>query len=148
MMEWLREAIGLPSGFTGVIQDSSSSSTLVSMLTAREKRSALAINQSGFSGKERYRIYTSTQAHSSVDKGVRIAGFGIDNLVKIEADSDFAMVPEALERAIIQDKNSGFTPLCVVSTMGSTSSTAIDPVDAIGSICQRHNCWHHVDASS
>ncbi len=147
MMEWLREAIGLPNGFTGVIQDSSSSSTLVAMLTAREKKSQYAINQAGFTGKERFRIYTSTQAHSSVDKGVRIGGFGIDNLVKIETDVNYAMVPEALKAAIIQDLENGFTPLCVVSTLGTTSSTAIDPIDLIGSICQKHGCWHHIDAS-
>ncbi len=147
MMEWLREAIGLPQGFTGVIQDSSSSSTLVAMLTAREWKSKFAINQSGYTGKEKYRVYTSTQAHSSVDKDVRIAGFGIDNLVKIDVDHAYAMVPEALEAAIRRDRENGFTPLCVVSTIGSTSSTAIDPIDAIGSICQKYGCWHHIDAS-
>jgi len=147
MMEWLRESIGLPQEFTGVIQDSSSSSTLVAMLTAREWKSKFAINQSGFTGKEKYRVYTSTQAHSSVDKDVRIAGFGIDNLVKIDVDHDYAMVPGALEAAITWDIEHGFTPLCVVSTMGSTSSTAIDPIDAIGTLCQKYGCWHHVDAS-
>jgi len=147
MMEWLRDAIDLPKGFAGVIQDSSSSSTLVAILTAREKKSNLAINQSGFTGQEKFRVYTSTQAHSSIDKGVRIAGIGIDNLVKVETDANFAMIPSALEAAIAKDKAAGYTPLCVISTMGSTSSTAIDPIDAISPICQRHGCWHHIDAS-
>lgn len=147
MMEWLRDAIGLPKGFVGVIQDSSSSSNLVAMLTAREWKSAYAINKSGFTGKERYRVYTSNQAHSSVDKDVRIAGFGIENLVKIETDGDFAMLPSALDAAISSDKAKGYTPLCVVSTLGSTSSTAMDPVDAIADICKKHGCWHHIDAS-
>ncbi len=96
MMEWLREALGLPGVFTGVIQDSSSSSTLVSLLTARERNTAYAINRQGFSGAEKFRVYTSTQAHSSVDKGVKIAGLGIENLVKIETDEAFAMIPAQL----------------------------------------------------
>ncbi len=147
MMEWLRDAIGLPKQFTGVIQDSSSSATLVALLTAREKKSGFAINQSGFTGKERFRVYASTQAHSSVDKDVRIAGFGIDNLVKIGTDKNFAMKADELEAAIVRDREQGFTPLCVVSTIGTTSSTAIDPIAAISDICARHGVWHHIDAS-
>lgn len=147
MMEWIREAIGLPGGFTGVIQDSSSSSNLVAMLTAREWKSNFAVNQSGFRGNEKYRVYTSVQAHSSVDKDVRIAGFGIDNLVKIETDKEYAMIPELLEKAIQKDMTNGFTPLCVVSTIGTTSSTANDPIEAIGKICKKYSCWHHIDAS-
>lgn len=147
MMEWIREAIGLPGGFTGVIQDSSSSSNLVAMLTAREWKSNFAVNQSGFRGNEKYRVYTSIQAHSSVDKDVRIAGFGIDNLVKIETDKEYAMIPELLEKAIQKDMTNGFTPLCVVSTIGTTSSTANDPIEAIGKICKKYSCWHHIDAS-
>lgn len=147
MMEWLRDAIGLPKTFTGVIQDSSSSATLVALLSAREWKSGYAINQSGFTGKEKFRVYTSTQAHSSVDKDVRIAGFGIDNLVKIGTDKNYAMNPAELEAAIIRDRENGFTPLCVVSTIGTTSSTAIDPIAAISDICTKHGLWHHIDAS-
>ncbi|MFN7117231.1 MAG: pyridoxal phosphate-dependent decarboxylase family protein [Saprospiraceae bacterium] len=147
MMEWLRDALGLPQSFTGVIQDSSSSATLVALLTAREARSQYQINQSGFTGTERFRVYTSTQAHSSVDKDVKIAGLGIENLIKIEVDENFAMIPEALEAKIIHDVNNGYTPLCVVSTIGTTSSTAIDPITAISNICKKYNIWHHIDAS-
>ncbi len=147
MMEWLRDAIGLPREFTGVIQDSSSSSTLVALLTAREWKTNYAINQSGYSGREKFRIYASTQAHSSVDKDVRIAGFGFENLVKIPVDREYAMRTDELEAAINHDKALGFTPLCVVSTLGSTSSTAIDPIEAISRICRKHNVWHHIDAS-
>jgi len=99
MMEWLRSMLGLPCHFTGVIQDSSSSSTLVAILSAREKKTGYRINNEGFSG-ERFRVYTSSQAHSSVDKGVKIAGIGINNLVKIDTDENFAMVPSLLEAAI------------------------------------------------
>ncbi|MDZ4714170.1 MAG: pyridoxal-dependent decarboxylase [Cytophagales bacterium] len=147
MMEWLREAIGLPSDFIGVIQDSSSSSNLVAMLTAREWKSNFEINKAGFSGKEKFRVYTSAQAHSSVDKGVRIAGFGIDNLVKIDTDADYALIPELLENAIQEDIKNGFVPLCVLSTIGTTSSTANDPIEAIAMICGKYSCWHHIDAS-
>lgn len=147
MMEWLRDALGLPADFTGVIQDSSSSSTLVSILTAREQRSDYAINRHGFSGVEKFRVYTSSQAHSSVDKAVKIAGLGIENLIKIEVDDAFAMIPEQLEAAIQEDLRQGFQPLCVVSTIGTTSSTAIDPIGNIGLICKKYGCWHHIDAS-
>lgn len=147
MMEWVRDMLGLPTNFVGVIQDSSSSSTLVSLLTAREYHSKYQINQQGFSSNKRFRIYTSAQAHSSVDKGVKIAGFGIDNLIKIEVDEDFAMKSDLLENQIKKDLEDGFAPLCVVSTIGTTSSTAIDPISAIGKICKRYNLWHHIDAS-
>lgn len=147
MMEWLRDALGLPAFFTGVIQDSSSSSTLVSILTAREQHSEYGINRGGFSGAEKFRVYTSSQAHSSVDKAVKIAGIGIENLIKIETDGAFALIPAQLEMAIQEDIRQGFKPLCVVSTIGTTSSTAIDPIGEIGLICKKYNCWHHIDAS-
>ena len=147
MMEWLRDMLGLPSNFTGVIQDSSSSSTLISLLTSREVRSKYLINKRGYDGNEKFRIYTSAQAHSSVDKGVKIAGFGIENLVKIDVDEKFALKPADLELAIKEDIAQGFVPLCVVSTIGTTSSTAVDPIRAVGEICKKYNCWHHIDAS-
>lgn len=147
MMEWLRGMLGLPQHFTGVIQDTSSSATLVAMLTARETKSSFAINQNGFTGNEKYRMYTSAQAHSSVDKGVRITGIGIQNLVKIETDEQFALVPEKLEEAIQQDIQNGYTPLCVISTIGTTSSSAVDPIKEISAICKKYKIWHHIDAS-
>ncbi len=147
MMEWLREMLGLPADFTGVIQDTASSSTLVAILTARERRTGFEINRRGFAQADRFRVYTSTQGHSSIDKDVKIAGIGIENLVKVEVDEMFAMAPSSLEEAIQQDINDGFVPLCVVSTIGTTSSTAIDPIEQIGIICRKYNLWHHVDAS-
>lgn len=147
MMEWLREGLGLPGDFTGVIQDGSSAATLVAILTARESASAFNINQKGFQGNEKFRVYTSNQAHSSVEKDVKIAGIGQANLVKINVDANYAMLPDILEAAIQLDIANGFTPLCVVSTIGTTSSTAIDPIRKIGEICQKYHCWHHIDAS-
>ncbi len=147
MMEWLAEMLGLPNTFIGVIQDSSSSSTLVSILTAREIHSGFQINQNGFDSTHKYKVYTSTQAHSSVDKGVKIAGIGIDNLEKIPVDKNFAMIPTLLEEKIKQDITNGYTPLCIISTIGTTSSTAIDPIEEINIICKKYNCFHHIDAS-
>ncbi|MGB3075348.1 MAG: pyridoxal-dependent decarboxylase [Chitinophagales bacterium] len=147
MMEWLRDMKSLPKNFTGVIQDSSSSATLVALLTARESKTNYSVNKSGFKQGQTFRIYSSSQAHSSVDKGVKIACFGIDNLVKIEVDENFAMIPEKLEAAIKEDIVNGLIPLCVVSTIGTTSSTAIDPIEQIGMICKKYQCWHHIDAS-
>lgn len=147
MMEWLRNMLGLPSEFTGVIQDSSSTSTLVALLTAREKHTGYEINRRGFFADNKFRVYTSDQAHSSVDKDVKIAGIGIENLVKIETDDHYAMIPSLLEKAVSGDLEMGYRPLSVVSTLGTTSSTAMDPLDEIGKICGKYNCWHHVDAS-
>jgi aromatic-L-amino-acid/L-tryptophan decarboxylase len=147
MMEWLRDILGLPKEFIGVIQDSSSSATLVALLSAREKKSGFTINRRGFTPDDRYRVYTSTQGHSSIDKDVKIAGIGIENLIKIDVDEVFAMKPDLLEEAIAHDLSAGYIPLAVVSTFGTTSSTAIDPVGEIGRICAKYNCWHHVDAS-
>ncbi len=147
MMEWLQDMLGLPTEFTGVIQDTASSSTLVAILTAREHRTGFEINRRGFTLADRFRVYTSTQGHSSIDKDVKIAGVGIENLVKVEVDEEYAMIPSRLEEAIQNDFNQGFVPLCVVSTIGTTSSTAVDPIEEIGRICRRYNVWHHVDAS-
>jgi aromatic-L-amino-acid decarboxylase len=146
-MEWLRDMLGLPQHFTGVIQDTASTATLVALLTAREVASDFRINQSGWQGDEKYRIYASTQAHSSIDKAVRIAGFGIDNLIKIGVDENYAMIPSQLAQAIRQDIRDGYRPLCVVSCIGTTSSTAIDPVESIATIAKLHGLWHHVDAA-
>ena len=108
----------------------------MALLTAREKHANYEINQKGFTN-QRYRVYASTHAHSSVDKDVRIAGIGLDNLVKVDVDADFAMKPDALRAAMEKDVALGYHPLCVVSTIGSTSSTAIDPVHAIDAICKQ-----------
>jgi aromatic-L-amino-acid decarboxylase len=146
MMEWLREMIGLPQGFTGVIQDTASTATLCALLTAREKLSNYHINQRGFEG-ERFVVYSSEQIHSSIDKAVKIAGIGSTHLRKVPVDEAFAMRADALEEAIKKDIKAGLQPLCVVSAIGTTSTTAIDPIAAISSICETYNIWHHVDAA-
>jgi aromatic-L-amino-acid/L-tryptophan decarboxylase len=147
MMEWLRELIGLPTSFTGVIQDTASSATLCALLTAREKATGYAINERGYAGMPLFTVYCSEQAHSSVDKAVRIAGIGSQNLRKIPVDEKFALIPEALEKAILADKEAGLHPLFIVGAMGTTGTTAMDPLRAIGEIAQKHRLWFHIDAA-
>ncbi len=147
VMEWIAKMIGLPEAFTGVIQDTASTATLCSILTAREKFSNYDVNTKGFYNKPIFTVYGSSEAHSSIDKAVKIAGLGIENLRKIAIDDQFAMKPEALEKAIIADQQKGLQPLAVIAAIGTTGSTAIDPLEAIADICQRHNVWLHVDAA-
>ena len=146
-MNWLKEMTGLPSHWEGVIQDSASSSTLAAILAARERASGFSINDQGFTAKERFRVYCSTETHSSIDKAVKIAGLGRINLKKISVDKQFALNPEALEHAIVQDMSNGFNPMCVISTIGTTSSTAVDPIERIAAICNKYHIWLHVDAA-
>lgn len=146
---WLRQVLALPEGFSGVIQDTASTSTLCALLCARERATNYAVNERGFGNgtTQRLTVYTSEEAHSSVEKGVKIAGFGRDNLRLIPTGADFAMIPGELERSIEADKGDGHLPCCVVATVGTTSSTAIDPLRPIGQICDRHRLWLHVDAA-
>ncbi|MBI5267678.1 MAG: aminotransferase class V-fold PLP-dependent enzyme [candidate division Zixibacteria bacterium] len=147
VMQWLREMIGLPSEFTGVIQDTASTATLCSILTAREKLSAYAVNEKGFGADTKFTVYCSTEAHSSVEKAVKIAGLGRENLRKVRVDDQFALDPADLDLAIQRDLKAGYRPLCVVATLGTTGSLALDPIRQIGEICRRHNMWLHVDAA-
>lgn len=146
VMEWLQQAIGLPAGFSGVIQDTASTATLCALLSAREQASQFQINARGFQ-QQQYRIYASSEAHSSIEKAVRIAGIGSQNLVKVPTKADFTIDIEALESAIQQDLKSGYQPLCVVAAWGTTGSTALDPLDAIADLCQKYSLWFHVDAA-
>lgn len=146
-MHWLREAMGLPETWEGVIQDTASTATLCALLSARERFSNFQINEKGFAQAPVFRIYASEQIHSSIEKDVKIAGFGRENLVYIPTDEAFAMRPEALLEAIEADLAAGLQPLCVVAALGTTSSTAIDPLAAIAPICQKHQLWLHVDAA-
>jgi len=147
MMEWLKVMTGIPPEFEGVIQDSASSATLAALITAREKATGFRSNREGLSDAGKLRIYVSTQTHSSVEKGAGVAGFGRDNLVKVTVGNDFSMDPVALERAIEKDLAGGYIPCCAVATLGTTGTTAVDPLRAIGEICRKHGIWLHVDAA-
>jgi len=146
MMNWLKQMIGLPDYFQGVINDTASSATLVAILSAREKYSEFQINESGFA-ENNLRVYCSSETHSSIEKAVKIAGIGKNNLIKIDVDHKLAMNPEALDEAIQTDFESGKKPICVVVTLGTTGTTAIDPLKEIAGICKKRNIWLHVDAA-
>lgn len=151
LMDWMVDILGLPPHFKststggGVIQDSASSATLCAILAGRERATAGRGNVQGLSG--RLTAYTSSQAHSSVEKGVRVAGLGSDNLRLIEVDESFAMRPDRLAAAIAADKAAGLQPAIVSATVGTTSSTGFDPLPEIGRICREHNVWMHVDGA-
>jgi aromatic-L-amino-acid decarboxylase len=145
-MEWYRELLGLPAHWQGAIQDTASTATLTALLTAREWKSGFRIAKRGFDNTV-YRIYTSGQAHSSVEKAVRLAGFGTDNLIAVQVDGDLAMIPAVLERTIADDLSKGYVPTAVISTIGTTGTGAIDPVANISTIASKYGLWHHVDAA-
>ena len=145
--EWIKEACGLPEDWHGVIQDTASTATLCALLMARERHSNFMINKYGFHAGSKYIIYCSAEAHSSIEKAVKIAGFGSDQIRKIKLDDQFAMNPEELGRQINRDLNDGLMPLCVISAVGTTGSHAIDPVRAIGEVCNTYKIFHHVDAA-
>ena len=151
VMDWLVKMLGLPDTFLsngsggGVIQDSASSSSLCAILAARERATGFRSNEDGC--REELVAYTSTQAHSSIEKDVKVAGIGRRNLRLIDVDADFAMRPEMLEKTIEEDKRAGKVPFFVCATIGTTSSLAFDPLEAIGRICKKHKLWLHVDAA-
>lgn len=151
VLDWLIPALGLPEKFLststggGVIQDTASSATLCAVLAAREKATNFASNREGCRGK--LVAYTSSQAHSSVEKAVKIAGIGRENLRLVEVDERFAIKPGALAAAIDKDRQSGLIPFFVCATVGTTSSNAIDPVPEIGKLCREQKLWLHVDAA-
>jgi aromatic-L-amino-acid decarboxylase len=147
VMNWLKSMIGLPANFEGVIQDTASTATLVAILTAREKFTDYSINEQGFTGNEKLKIYCSTETHSSIEKDVKIAGLGRKNLVKVEVDESLAMRSDKLREAIENDLRQGFKPFFVVGTIGTTGTLAIDPIHSIAQICEEFKLWLHVDAA-
>jgi aromatic-L-amino-acid decarboxylase len=147
VMIWLAGMIGLPKEFVGTIQDTASTATLCSLLTAREFYSHGEVNSDGLFNKKVYRIYCSTEAHSSIEKAVKIMGIGKKNLIKIPVDSNFSMIPSALEDAIVNDLRKGYKPLAVVAALGTTGTTSVDPIKEIGQICSKRKIWFHIDAA-
>ncbi|MDQ3180879.1 MAG: pyridoxal-dependent decarboxylase [Acidobacteriota bacterium] len=149
VLDWLRQMMGLDEGMKGIIYDTASVSTLHAIAAAREGLN-LRIREIGMSGRgdlPLLRVYTSEQSHSSVEKAVILLGLGQKSLVKIATDEQFRMIPEKLREAVEEDKAKGYLPFCVVATVGTTSTTSIDPIPEIVPICEDHRLWLHVDAA-
>ncbi len=147
--DWLRQMMGLPADFSGHINDTASISTLVALAAARH-RLPLAIRAGGLAGRPEVpalTVYASDQAHSSVDKAALILGLGLDNVRRIASDEDFRMDVGALAAALADDRAAGRLPMAVVATVGTTSTTSVDPVPAIAELCAREGVWLHVDAA-
>ncbi len=147
-LKWLRQLIGLPEAFDGVIYDTASISTLHALAAARE-RAMPAVRTHGLMGRDtpRMRVYCSDQTHSSIDKAVILLGLGQESLRKIPSDAEFRMKPSALAAALTDDRANGWHPLAVVATVGTTSSTSVDPVLEISELCRHESIWLHVDAA-
>ena len=148
MMQWLASMIDLPKKFSGVIQDSASSATLCALLTAREKATSWKTNELGFMTISRKLIvYTSEEAHSSTEKGAKIAGFGKDNIRFIPTDNKFSMCTNTLRKEIQSDLDKGFVPTCVVASIGTTGVGAVDPIKKIATLCKEFDIFLHIDAA-
>jgi aromatic-L-amino-acid decarboxylase len=146
-LDWLRQMIGLPESFAGAIQDSASSATLCAILVARERATDWQVDEDGAGARPPLAFYASEEAHSSVEKAIRIAGLGRRSLHLIPTDGEFAMRPEALAAAIRKDRAGGRVPAGVVATLGTTGIGAFDPLRPIGEICRKHGLYLHVDAA-
>ncbi len=146
---WLRDALGLPASFDGLLTDTASTSTLIALGAAREAL-GVAASADGLAGRqdvERLRVYASQHAHSSIDKACMTLGLGRASVVHVAVDAAYAMRPDALTEAIAADRAAGHRPMAIVATVGTTSSTAVDPVAAIADIAEREGLWLHVDSA-
>lgn len=148
MTDWMRQMTGLSAAWSGVIQDTASTSTLVALLCARERTTNYSLARGGLQAEEKpLTIYVSQYSHSSVDKAALLAGFGRQNIRVLPVDAHFALDPAALEQAIQTDLAQGCQPCAVVATTGTTTTTALDPIAAIVEIAQRYQVWVHVDTA-
>jgi aromatic-L-amino-acid decarboxylase len=145
---WLRDLLGISDAFSGVIQDTASTSSFLALVCARERASGHGATRGGLQTSDSPLIvYVSSQSHSSVEKAALLAGFGRDNVRQIAVDENFAMSVPDLQSAIRRDRAAGLRPCAVVATTGTTSTTAIDPIAAIADTARRENLWLHVDAA-
>lgn len=149
ILDWVRQMMGLPEGFRGIITDTASISSFLALAAAREALD-LDIRRRGMAGRDdlpALRVYTSEQSHSSIEKGAMALGIGQEHVRKIPVDAEFRMDAKALEQAIEADIAAGFKPFCVVATVGTTSTTSVDPVPAVAALCKKYSLWLHVDAA-
>lgn len=147
MVDWMRQALGLPEDFRGLIQDTATTATLCAVLTMRERALGWAGLQRGLVGGPRLRIYASAQTHSSIDKAVRLSGIGQENLVKVPTTADWAMDASQLQAAITRDRETGFVPAGVIGCVGGTSIGASDRLQEILDIAKKEDLYSHVDAA-
>ena len=151
VLDWLTDMMGMPGKFKststggGVIQDTASTSALTAVIAARERATNFQSNKIGV--RQKLVAYISTQTHSSLEKAIKMAGIGTDNLCLIDVDGKFAMYPELLSRKIQHDKSNGYIPFFICAALGTTSSNAVDPIRKIGEIAQKENCWFHIDGA-
>lgn len=147
-LRWLRDALGLPSNYFGIINETASLNVFLALAAAREAL-GIDIRGKGMTGRDlpRLKVYCSEHAHSSVEKAALALGFGREGVVKIASDQAFRMRPDALAEAICRDREAGALPCAVVATTGTTSTAAVDPVRPLGEIAARERCWFHVDAA-
>ena len=145
-LDWVRELVGLPDAFHGTINDTASSSSLNALAAARDA-SFPGVREHGLFGAPVGRIYASEDAHLSIDKAGIVLGFGLDGVRRVETDGEFRMIPEGLRAAIEDDVANGVRPVSVVATLGTTSGSSVDPVDAIADIAAEFDLWLHVDAA-
>jgi len=149
VLEWLRELLGLDAGLHGIVYDTASTGGFTALAAAREAL-GLDVRERGLAGRTDVpplRVYLTEHTHSHIEKGAIALGVGRENVVRVAVDDAFAMRPEALERALADDRARGFLPMCVAATVGTTSTTSSDPIEAIGEITRRHGVWLHVDAA-
>lgn len=146
VLNWFRDLIGLPKNYFGIVYDTASVSSMHGIAAARGNTN-LDIRQNGLAGAPNLILYCTEHAHSSIDKAVLTLGIGLKNIRRIPCDENYSMIPSELEKAIKSDKQAGNLPFCVVATIGTTSSTAVDPLSIIAGICEKENIWLHVDAA-
>ncbi len=146
--DWMRRMLGLSTAWSGVIQDTASTSTLVALICARERVTGYTLARGGLQAERSpLAVYVSSQSHSSVDKAALLAGFGRDTVRLVPCDDAYAMRPDALEAMVVRDREAGLLPAAIVATTGTTATTAIDPVAGIADVAARHGAWLHVDAA-
>lgn len=147
-LDWMRRALGLSDAWSGVIQDTASSSTLVALVCARERTTQYALARGGLQEQPApLMIYVSQHSHSSVEKAALLAGFGRENVRAIAVDGAYAMQPAELERALRADRAAGKLPCAIVGTSGTTTTTAFDPLEPLATLAREHGAWLHVDAA-
>jgi aromatic-L-amino-acid/L-tryptophan decarboxylase len=148
VLDWLRQWLGLPNEFEGVVYDTASISTMHALAAAREQ-AASNTRKFGLSGRDlpTFRIYTSNQAHSSVEKGAIAIGIGEDNVQRVPIDAEFRLDVSALREIIVSDLRKNFKPLAVVATVGTTSTASVDPIAEIAQVCREHKMWLHIDGA-